>query len=459
MLRRTPHPPTTPTHTHSPLRYDSYSEKTFSSTRCNRGRSSNAFARTYVRTPMADDGGIIAALPEDVLLQVLSRVASVKSLFMLAATCRRWLRRFTDRAFLLDLWGGQRAGDLLGFFFHLQRIKVSTFGFLPVPSSPLRPLASSGSSNSVQPLAARRGVLLMRLPITRLLFLSNPVTGERHVVPRLEEYSDLGPYKVTSYAIVVSDDLAGKPQQPASSGRFTFSQLLVTTKHANSITMYVNSYSAAGGWAAPAEFLDLLRFSLAGRSTPSAVVHRGAAHWLCTDDVASATRGDRLYKLSVEVGVPAAATPRVSMTNLPVRAGGATATLLCVGGDGELTIACVFPMHVRIWKQQRRGDGDDDAAAWRRDVMWMTLPAPYPYCVPLMHGLDMGSVAMMYRSSGAVFVVDLDKKVIDRAMDCFLPLRIGREMDLPPVPYEMDLVEFFLLQLGGLCGGGSTSTG
>ncbi|EEE53887.1 hypothetical protein OsJ_00402 [Oryza sativa Japonica Group] len=365
---------------------------------------------------MADDGGIIAALPEDVLLQVLSRVASVKSLFMLAATCRRWLRRFTDRAFLLDLWGGQRAGDLLGFFFHLQRIKVSTFGFLPVPSSPLRPLASSGSSNSVQPLAARRGVLLMRLPITRLLFLSNPVTGERHV-------------------------------------------LLVTTKHANSITMYVNSYSAAGGWAAPAEFLDLLRFSLAGRSTPSAVVHRGAAHWLCTDDVASATRGDRLYKLSVEVGVPAAATPRVSMTNLPVRAGGATATLLCVGGDGELTIACVFPMHVRIWKQQRRGDGDDDAAAWRRDVMWMTLPAPYPYCVPLMHGLDMGSVAMMYRSSGAVFVVDLDKKVIDRAMDCFLPLRIGREMDLPPVPYEMDLVEFFLLQLGGLCGGGSTSTG
>ncbi|EAY72567.1 hypothetical protein OsI_00433 [Oryza sativa Indica Group] len=384
---------------------------------------------------MADDGGIIAALPEDVLLQVLSRVADVKSLFMLAATCRRWLRRFTDRAFLRDLWGGQRAGDLLGFFFHLQRIKVSTFGFLPVPTSPLRPLASSGSSNSVQPLAARRGVLLMRLPITRLLFLSNPVTGERHVVPRLEEYSDLGPYKVTSYAIVVSDDLAGKPQQPASSGRFTFSQLLVTTKHANSITI----------------------------STPSAVVHRGAAHWLCTDDVASATRGDRLYKLSVEVGVPAAATPRVSMTNLPVRAGGATATLLCVGGDGELTIACVFPMHVRIWKQQRRGDGDgdggDDAAAWRRDVMWMTLPAPYPYCVPLMHGLDMGSVAMMYRSSGAVFVVDLDKKVIDKAMDCFLPLRIDREMDLPPVPYEMDLVEFFLLQLGDLCGGGSKSTG
>ncbi|EAZ10573.1 hypothetical protein OsJ_00405 [Oryza sativa Japonica Group] len=151
------------------------------------------------------------------------------------------------------------------------------------------------------------------------------------------------------------------------------------------------------------------------------------------------------------------------MTNLPVRAGGATATLLCVGGDGELTIACVFPMHVRIWKQQRRGDGDgdggDDAAAWRRDVMWMTLPAPYPYCVPLMHGLDVGSVAMMYRSSGAVFVVDLDKKVIDKAMDCFLPLRIDREMDLPPVPYEMDLVEFFLLQLGDLCGGGSKSTG
>uniref|UniRef100_A0A0E0JE52 F-box domain-containing protein n=1 Tax=Oryza punctata TaxID=4537 RepID=A0A0E0JE52_ORYPU len=326
---------------------------------------------------MADDG-IIATLPEDVLLQVLSRVGNAKSLFMLAATCRRWLRRFTDRAFLLDLWGGQRAGDLLGFYFHLQLRfnSVSTFAFLPVPRSPLGPLTSS--SNSVEPLAARRGILLMRLATTHLLFLCNPITGERHTLPRLED-SGLGRYAVTSYAIIISDDvLAGKQQQqPPSSGRFTFSQLLVTTTHMNSNTMYLHSYSAGAtrsSWTPPAKFLDLHRFSLVGeRSSSSAVVHRGAAHWLCTDHVASATRDDYLYKLSVEVGgtatATAAATPRVSMTKLPVHAGGTP--LLCVDGDGELTIACVFPMHVRVWKQQQQqcgdGDGGDAAAAWFRD--------------------------------------------------------------------------------------------
>ena len=245
---------------------------------------------------MADDGGIIAALPEDVLLQVLSRVADVKSLFMLAATCRRWLRRFTDRAFLRDLWGGQRAGDLLGFFFHRQRNSASTFGFLPAP--PLRPLIPS--SYDGEPLPARRGILLMRLPpsndwleaTSHLLGLFNHITGEHHVLPHLKGPSNLGSFAVTSCAIIFSDDLAGKQPQPPSSGRFMLSQLLVTTKHKSIKTVYLHSYSATrSSWAAPAVFLDLRRFSLVGEgSSSSAVVHRGAAHWLCTDHVASATR-------------------------------------------------------------------------------------------------------------------------------------------------------------------------
>jgi hypothetical protein len=406
------------------------------------------------------DNDIIAALPEDVLLQVLSRVANVKSLFMLAATCRRWLCRFTDRAFLRDLWGGQRAGDLLGFFFHPQRNSASTFAFLPAP--PLRSLIPS--SYDGEPLTARRGILLMRLSpsndwseaTSHLLGLLNPITGEHHALPHLKGPSNLGSFTVTSCAIIVSDDLAGK--QPPSSGRFMFSQLLVTTKHKSIKTVYLHSYSATrSSWAAPAVFLDLRRFSLVGEgSSSSAVVHRGAAHWLCTDHVARATRDDYLYKLSVEVGGTATATPRVSMTKLPVLDGGTPTPLLCVGGDGELTIVCVFSMHVRVWKQQRRGDGDGDgAAAWRRDVIWMpTEVSNYPKSYTMAHGLGRwGSVAMMYSSTGAVFVLDLDKKVMEKAMDCLLPLRMDHSLDRPPVPYEMDLVEFFLLQLGGLCRG------
>uniref|UniRef100_A0A0D9Y3C9 F-box domain-containing protein n=1 Tax=Oryza glumipatula TaxID=40148 RepID=A0A0D9Y3C9_9ORYZ len=381
------------------------------------------------------DNDIMAALPEDILLQVLSRVGNVKSLFRLAASCRRWLRRFTDRAFLRDLWGGHRAGDLLGFFFHRQRNSASTFGFLPAP--PLRPLIPS--SYDGEPLTARRGILLMRLSpsndwseaTSHLLGLFNPITGEHHVLPHLKGPSNLGSFAVTSCAIIFSDDLAGKQPQPPSSGRFMFSQLFVTTKHKSIKTVYLHSYSATrSSWAAPAVFLDLRRFSLS-----SAVVHRGAAHWLCTDHVARATRDDYLYKLSVEVGgtATATATPRVSMTKLPVLDGGTPTPLLCVGGDGELTIVCVFIMHVRVWKQQRRGDVDgdgDDAAAWRRDVIWMPTEG-------------IGGHDVQYPKS----------YMLEKAMDCLLPLRMDHSLDRPPVPYEMDLVEFFLLQLGGLCRG------
>jgi len=46
--------------------------------------------------------GAISALPESLLREVFSRVGSVMSLFMLAVTCRGWLRRFTDPAFLRE---------------------------------------------------------------------------------------------------------------------------------------------------------------------------------------------------------------------------------------------------------------------------------------------------------------------------------------------------------------------
>jgi len=69
----------------------------------------------------------ITAFPDDVLLQVLSRVGNVKDLFRLAVTCRRWLRRFTDPAFLRQLGPGQGEGHrarLLGFFFQPARFEL-----------------------------------------------------------------------------------------------------------------------------------------------------------------------------------------------------------------------------------------------------------------------------------------------------------------------------------------------
>ncbi|KAF0918259.1 hypothetical protein E2562_023341 [Oryza meyeriana var. granulata] len=428
----------------------------------------------------------IAALPEDVVLEVFSRVGSVKDLFMFAVTCRRWLRRFTDPAFLRGLCPGQgeegHRARLLGFFFQqtrfvrcermikmrmTQHTSVSAPTFLPAPGSPLGPMDRAltsfvadddGTFNYAEPLAARCGIVLMQLvprtePMTAtshlLLGLCNPITGERHVLPPLESYGI--PRYLTSYAIITAadSDLDGKQQRPSSSGRFTFSQLLLTTQHKDDYKLYLYSYSAATcSWRAPTMCLDGRRFSLVGER--SAVVHHGVAHWLCIDLVTSrAAPDDYLYKLSVEVR-----TARVSLTKLPVRAGGSP--LLCVSRDSKLSVACVYPVHVRVWTQLGGEGGDDTPAPWLRTVIRIPMAVPYPnyslLCQPCeKFDFNRGSMLVLYRSSG-VFILDLEKKVMEKVMDCFLSLFSDKlTLNRTSVAYEMDLVEFFVLQLGGLC--------
>jgi hypothetical protein len=61
--------------------------------------------------------------------------------------------------------------------------------------------------------------------------------------------------------------------------------------------------------------------------------------------------------------------------------------------------------------------------------------------------LSKGSMLVLYRSS-AVSIVDIHSKTMEKVMDCFLPL-FKDQMNRTAVPYEMDLVDFFMLQLGG----------
>jgi hypothetical protein len=228
------------------------------------------------------------ALPEDVLHEVLSRVGNVKDLFMLAVTCRRWLRRFTDPAFLRGLWGVGHRARLLGFFFQ-QRTSPT---FLPVLGSQIRALTSfndDGAFNYAEPLAAWRGIVLMQLVPrqygTRLFGLCNPITGERHLLPPLEYSDDMYGYAIIT---VADSDLE-------LSGRFAFSQLLVLGD-LSYLRVDLHSYSAATrSWSAPIMCLPVHgpRFSLVGEK--SAVVHQGTAHWLLM-------HGDEnlMYKLSAE---------------------------------------------------------------------------------------------------------------------------------------------------------------
>ncbi|CAO2195776.1 unnamed protein product [Urochloa humidicola] len=416
----------------------------------------------------------IAALPEELLLAVFSLVGSVKNLFLFAVTSRRWLRRFTDPAFLRELFPGHRA-RLLGFFFHSsamklrmapQRTSVSAPTFLPAPgSSPLGPTERAlaafvsdddGTFNNAEPLAARRGFVLIQLAprifdnldqmrpaaAGELLAICNPATGERHVIPPLVSSWSCG-VSVNGYAIITTADEGNPPPPSSPVGFITFSQLLLITTWLHGVP-YLHSYSAATrSWAAePTACMDDgSRFSLVGERP--AAVHRGAAHWLCNDDKTELGARRVLYKLSAELG--AARGRGVSLTKLPVRAGGTP--LLYVTGDGELSIACVYLVHATVWTKRQD-------VCHRTRVFRLPMAVPNPtdplelkYSMEEWFVLDRGSMLVMYRGGG-VFILDVEKEVMQKVMDC-LPQLFSGEQHRRYVPYEMDLWSCSCLVLAG----------
>ncbi|CAL5081002.1 unnamed protein product [Urochloa decumbens] len=372
---------------------------------------------------------MMSALPEHILQEVLSCVGTVKDLFKLAATCRRWLGRFTDRAFLREILCPVKAQGLLGFFLQdacqgvwMGRRKdaaqqlASACSFLPAPGSPLGPsptaraLTSSlvtdgrGAFDYAVPLAARRGIVLMQ----RLLVATVDTTDRRVV--------------------------------------------------------HLHSYFAATcSWSAPTLCLANGGGFYPAKGQRSTIIHQGAAHWLWLyrDTGGQHAGDDDLYKLSVQLGGAAAGPIFFAFTRIPVRSGGNP--LLCVTGDGELAVVCTYIWHVAVStcrQQQNAGGGHAEAS----EHTAFTIPAAVPYPdtptlrqpIEKWFHLSRGSILVHYRSS-AVFVVDLHSKTVEKVMDCFLHL-FADQLNRTAVPYEMDLlVDFFMSKLDGLSFTGSSS--
>uniref|UniRef100_A0A0D9UZF1 F-box domain-containing protein n=1 Tax=Leersia perrieri TaxID=77586 RepID=A0A0D9UZF1_9ORYZ len=262
----------------------------------------------------------IAAFPDDVLFEVLTRVGNIRDVLMLAVTCRRWLRRFTDPAFLRGLCPNPK-----GFFFQ----------------------PTSSSARHAEPLASRRGIVLMQ---SRALDQPRP--------------RPLQPYHRPTPRPTASAVLHPFPQQQPRQHRLRRGQL---RHHHHRKTIFVLLLAASSSSPCnptarctstrtpPPTMCTDLRLHVVG---DAAVVHNGAAHWLCIDhELAKKLHCDDdyylLYKLSAEVG-----TARVTLTKLhDVKAGGSPC--LCVGRDGRLS----------DWS--RRGslcvDGDHQAAVGAGD--------------------------------------------------------------------------------------------
>jgi hypothetical protein len=115
-------------------------------------------------------------------------------------------------------------------------------------------------------------------------------------------------------------------------------------------------------------------------------------------------------------------------------------------------------MHVTLWTQQECGEeGDDTPAPWLHTVIRIT-PDPN-YLPPTRYAawrqwfrLNNGSLLVLnweYHSY-SIFILDLEKKVMEEVKRSFLR-ETNNEGNLAFVPYEMDLVKFFVLRLGGIC--------
>ncbi|KAF8719888.1 hypothetical protein HU200_024651 [Digitaria exilis] len=140
------------------------------------------------------------------------------------------------------------------------------------------------------------------------------------------------------------------------------------------------------------------------------------------------------------------------LTRIPGR--GSRDPLLCVTGDGKLAVVYVYISHVAVFTcpQRRQTGGHVEVVAWEKTVFTIPAAVPYPpWVLPpkeTWFHLSRGTMIAIYRTS-AVSIVDLHRKALEKVMDCFVPL-FKDKMNRTTVPYEMDLVDFFMLKLGGL---------
>ncbi|TVU09164.1 hypothetical protein EJB05_42609, partial [Eragrostis curvula] len=428
--------------------------------------------------PGTADAGTVRL--EEVLVEVFSRMRDVKDIFRCAATCRRWLRLFTDPDFLRRIWPETDCARLRGLFLKgPDRGNMRRICFVPRPeSSPLgledcSRITSFALNNNQEDesglLASSRGIILRHIFTYCCcfrshtdIFLSNPITGavDKFAAPTGCRCLNVS---VAGHAILTAaddGDFSRERRRPSTRRHSTFSQLLLIGHHQDDqrLHQHLHAYSGVTGrWSASVAIRHRSRLRMAGAR--AGVVHQSAAHWLYRDETIDAAlpqdkRG--LYML-----VATAATERVSLTKLPIQTAGGQ-PYVCVARDGRLSVACVHHMRVDVWTQQDDEDaGSSNLAAWLLAQMfgkknWLlsqviqmpsTAPANENFMSCKWFYFNKGAMMAVYGGNG-VFVLDLDTKAMEKIMDL---------SDCAPsygyymcVPYEMDLPEFFLAQLGGL---------
>ncbi|CAM0908525.1 unnamed protein product [Alopecurus aequalis] len=336
---------------------------------------------------------------EDVLLEILHRVSTdVVALFRCTVACKRWRALVADRCFLRRCWPenddrGPSPSTLLGFF-DRERVNVGVctlyrLVFVPPPTgsvlgdrrrlltSIVDGLPEDESSHYAEPLAARHGLLLVRLSSGHRCFESvnmavcDPLTRTCHVLPSLE-------CRVTyvSCTILTGADCR---QHQSSLHYFKVLAMVFISNPMNSDNQECNLYTISSTelrWSAPRKCLGPIGlfgkrgFQFPERSSGN-VVQGAMVHWLVPYYFDIVEKPPKYYTLDVSVDTSCA-----SLTELPIPAKQLMSRpMLCVSADGSLSLFSIdvlAPMwRLHMWV---RGNNVDTEVWLHKRVVELNVP-------------------------------------------------------------------------------------
>ncbi|GJN36570.1 hypothetical protein PR202_gb25444 [Eleusine coracana subsp. coracana] len=426
--------------------------------------------------PAAAAARCIEALPDDVVAEILARVPDAVSLFRCIVVCRRWRRLVADPDFLLRrrAWPDGGGSSLVGFFVLPQKLVYDDEGysslaptgeglaFVPAPDlaglgpGRRRRLTSfvrddAGVLDHARPLAARDGLLLLRLPpgpgeknsVLRMC-VCNLISGRWDLLPPLEG-AGLIEHGVGGYAVLTAADHGMDGLHRPADGYSSFFQVLLTGVRSNDLQVYLARFSSDSAATQAWYWKRVPELSAGPYGNRVAAVTCGIAHWVF---IGTGPDGNGMQVLHVSIS-----TGHVCATEIPYHVlpdliqPDWSKIWLCPSIDGLPLFFYLDDNQLRIWSRQDDEDGDYTDEVW-------DLTQAIPLSTELgLSGIKSLSTVCIGEKSSTMLALNPDSGhpyVLHLRSRSSTMVAGWKESFnyVPAVPYEMNWSKFFMSRLG-----------
>ncbi|CAM0885131.1 unnamed protein product [Alopecurus aequalis] len=412
-----------------------------------------------------------AVLPDDVVLEVVARVADVPTLFRFATAAKCWRELIGDRSFLRRRWpeNSTHTAFLAGFF--TQRLCLGSEDdenpfiheckadrdsppvFIPAPSSMLGPgfrSLASGIVDGAKPLTARRGLLLVRLApvlehaVVIRLAICDLLAGTCDELPPLPCNHNWAP---ESYVILTGEDCrppdGHRPRSTLVSNYSTFFKVLAMGFVCNpchgDVEYNMCTFSSAGnpGWISRPKRLGL-DYRCPWMQYDAAVGRHGISHWLCNDWWSDNDDPSKYFTISVSPKDGHVSLAKLSfLANRPTADAYHLATV-----DGTLSLFLLYTGNEGLWLDSwARRDGTQ----WHRTRVTELKPPEHRRIESVIYlwlGEKSGTL-LIIDSKGFKYVIYLETGAMQEISSQFSGM-VG-----DAVPMEIEWPDLFMSRLTG----------